>query len=212
MNYDWLHAHSAVARICQFILKASIIENMRYAVILVIQEANGNQIRQKRLRRGTGGRRMNLTEIIQAIEDYMDASLGVNGEITRRAKEAIEALKASCSETPNNSDCISRQAAINAIEFGITYAKAINKETGEVKELFRESNDELRKAADRIKQLPSAQPEVIRCKDCVNYRNYYDTKEQEERYVCALDGFIWKPEGYCSYAERKTADDNDKTD
>ena len=114
-----------------------------------------------------------------------------------------EKPKASCSETPNNLDCISRQAAINAIEFGITYAKAINKETGEVKELFRESNDELRKAADRIKQLPSVQPDIIRCKDCVNYRNYYDTNEQEERYVCGLDGFIWKPEGYCSYAERK---------
>ena len=46
---------------------------------------------------------MSQTEIIKALEDYMHASLGVNGEITRRAKEAIEALKASCSETPNNS-------------------------------------------------------------------------------------------------------------
>lgn len=55
------------------------------------------------------------------------------------------------------SDLIDRQAAIDAIEFGITYAKAINKETGEVKELFQASNDELRKAEDRIKQLPSAQ-------------------------------------------------------
>lgn len=55
------------------------------------------------------------------------------------------------------SDPIDRQAAIDAIEFGITYAKAIDKETGEVKELFQASNDELRKAEDRIKQLPSAQ-------------------------------------------------------
>lgn len=46
---------------------------------------------------------MNQTEIIKALEDYMHASLGVNGEITRRAKEAIEALKANCSEKPNNS-------------------------------------------------------------------------------------------------------------
>ena len=53
---------------------------------------------------------------------------------------------------------ILRQAAIDAIEFGITYAKVFNKETGEVKELFQESNDELRKAVERIKQLPPIQP------------------------------------------------------
>ena len=54
---------------------------------------------------------------------------------------------------------ISQQAAIDAVEFGITYAKAINKETGEVIELFKQSNEELRKAVERIKGLPSAQPE-----------------------------------------------------
>ena len=56
----------------------------------------------------------------------------------------------------------------------------------------------------------SKQPDIIHCKDCVNY--HYDTKEQGERFVCGLDGFIWKPEDYCSYAERKTADDNDEID
>ena len=38
-------------------------------------------------------------------------------------------------------DLISRQAAIDAVEFGVTYAKAINKSTGEVKELFKEGNE-----------------------------------------------------------------------
>lgn len=56
-------------------------------------------------------------------------------------------------------DLISRQTAVDAIEFGITYAKAINKETGEVKELFQEGNKELKKAAERVKALPPAQPE-----------------------------------------------------
>lgn len=72
-------------------------------------------------------------------------------------------------------DTISRQSAIEAVEFGITYAKAINKETGEVVELFRKSNDELRKAVDRIKQLPPSLtpsrltdvfPEDCPCDDC----------------------------------------------
>lgn len=56
-------------------------------------------------------------------------------------------------------DLINRQAAIDAIEFGITYAKVINKETGEVEELFREGNNELRKAIERVKALPYARPE-----------------------------------------------------
>ena len=57
---------------------------------------------------------------------------------------AIEALKASCSETPNNSDCISRQAAIDAIRFGITYVKKINVETGETESIFEKENRSLK--------------------------------------------------------------------
>lgn len=66
-------------------------------------------------------------------------------------------VRDACKRCDNN-DLISRQAAIAAIEFGITYAKKINKETGEVTVLFEESNAELEKAIDRIKQLPPAQP------------------------------------------------------
>ena len=55
---------------------------------------------------------------------------------------------------------ISQQAAIEAVEFGITYAKAIDTKTGEVRELFKQSNAELRKAVERIKALPSAQPDM----------------------------------------------------
>ena len=69
-------------------------------------------------------------------------------------EEAINALVS----LPIDDDTISRKAAIEAVEFGITYAKAINKETGEVTALFEESNAELQEAADRIKQLPPTQP------------------------------------------------------
>ena len=56
-------------------------------------------------------------------------------------------------------ELISRQAAIDAIEFGITYAKAINMETCEVTIMFEKENKALEDAVTRIKQLPSAQPE-----------------------------------------------------
>lgn len=53
-------------------------------------------------------------------------------------------------------DTISRRMAIDAVEFGITYAKAIDVNTGESKELFKEGNDALKKAVERLKELPSA--------------------------------------------------------
>jgi len=57
-------------------------------------------------------------------------------------------------------DLISRTAALDAVELGITYAKVINIETGEATELFKASNTELRKAIDRIKALPTVQPDL----------------------------------------------------
>ena len=54
------------------------------------------------------------------------------------------------------SDLISREEAIDAIRFGITYAKKINKETGEAELLFKSENEELEKAVLRISDIPSS--------------------------------------------------------
>ena len=54
------------------------------------------------------------------------------------------------------SDLISREEAIDAIRFGITYAKKINKETGEAELLFKSENEELEKAVLRISEIPSS--------------------------------------------------------
>ena len=56
-------------------------------------------------------------------------------------------------------DAIDRQAAIDAVKWGITYARAINTCTGETKELFKVSNYALNEAVERLKELPPAQPE-----------------------------------------------------
>ena len=58
-------------------------------------------------------------------------------------------------------DVISRQAAIDATWFEPSYTDPLNV---------------LTEVRDRLKALPSAQPEIIRCKDC------------KHRY---LDGMIW---------------------
>ena len=55
-----------------------------------------------------------------------------------------------------------------------------------------------------LRELPSAQPEIIRCKDCKHYFFADNRIPQEQRYSCALDGDRWKPDSFCSFAERKT--------
>ena len=96
-------------------------------------------------------------------------------------------------------DLIKRQAAIEAVEFGITYAKAINKSTGEVKELFKEGNKALNEAVERLKELPSAQAETHEKRtethacdlisrqwlmECVNEGWIkFDTEKDENRFI-----------------------------
>lgn len=95
---------------------------------------------------------MTNTEAIQTLRaNYPDACFE---QLREAVDAAIKALKAQNA----TGDTISRQSAIDVIEEGITYAKAINKETGEIRELFAESNDELRKAVDRVKALPAIDP------------------------------------------------------
>ena len=47
------------------------------------------------------------------------------------------------------------------------------------------------------------QPEIVRCKDCKHYYFADNRIPQEHRYTCELDGDRWKPDDYCSYAERR---------
>ena len=85
-------------------------------------------------------------------------------------------------------DLISRQAAINATWEEPSYTDPLNI---------------LTEVRDRIKALPSVQPDVIRCKDC-KHRDPEDKKCD-----CGHD-IIWQlprhDEWYCADAERKTDD------
>lgn len=83
----------------------------------------------------------------------------------------------------NALDTISRQAAVDAI-----YA------------LSDDSIAWLNGAAEAVKELPSAQSEIIRCKEC----RFYKTENMRCRLLNALIG----EHEYCSYAERRT----DETD
>ena len=100
---------------------------------------------------------------------------------------AIKALKQEPCE-----DCISRQAAIDV-------ADAVWSVTGD---------KNVAKVWDQIKDLPSAQPEIIRCTECKHYREY-DSEYVENAVVvqCMADRYPISetiPDGwFCAGAERK---------
>ena len=90
---------------------------------------------------------------------------------------------------------ITKQDAIKAVTYG-----ALSSAT-----LFGRSDagmTALRETVRAIKQLPTAQPEIIRCRDCKHY-HYANRVPQEQMCTCEIDGNIWSPDSYCSFAERE---------
>lgn len=56
------------------------------------------------------------------------------------------------------------------------------------------------RAAEEIENLPSAQLEVIRCKDCKQFRRWIDTSVC----FCGITEFKTSDNDFCSRAERRT--------
>ena len=114
-------------------------------------------------------------------------------EILDEIENAIKQLPSTnCSEIPNNSDLISRQAVIET-----------------VMECY--DNDELFEVyEDKLRELPPAQHEVVRCKDCKHFE--YDHVENINgiplivaHEICMRwgDGVKTSENGYCFLAERR---------
>ena len=90
-------------------------------------------------------------------------------------------------------DLISRQAAIDALQ------KAINKGIPPFDDVMGSIRCGVRLARNIIEDLPSAQPEIIRCKDCRYYRWEIDMCD----YPYATAHNVVHEDDYCSRAERK---------
>ena len=103
---------------------------------------------------------------------------------------AINALK--CSEILNSSDTISRQAVIDALQdrYKLYSWDDGGAQKAEIGAIIREIYD-----------MPSAQPEIIRCKDC----KHHHYEGEDIPYCDRIDyGYGWKDNDYCSMAERRT--------
>ena len=101
-------------------------------------------------------------------------------------------------------DLISRQAAIDATWFEPSYTDPLNV---------------LTEARDRLKALPPAQPEIIRCKDCKHWRQQTNYQGAPLSFGFCESDDMWRSlygetyevshidtddDFYCGYAERRT--------
>ena len=99
-------------------------------------------------------------------------------------------------------DLISRQAAIDAFTDEIQITGRANAES--VKAYVK-------LVIDRIKRLPSEQPEIIHCRDCKHQiKNFYEDKRRKDGgyyiYGCELSddySHVCLDDDFCSRAERR---------
>lgn len=123
---------------------------------------------------------------------------------------AIEALKAQADLQPNcnelATDTISRQDAIDAI-LAVTGNSSVRELYEHVQEhgLSEMWSGGVSAAIDVIIAVPSAQPEIIRCRDCKYWREHKYAKETK-RYIpfCGFNAIYTKADDFCSRAERRT--------
>lgn len=101
-------------------------------------------------------------------------------------EKRFEKIEPECVFETNEGDTIYREAAVEAVKFGCTYAKLINKETGEVRELFSRENEELLRAASRIIALPPAVPRRGKW----IYSSYDDESGFDESWTCDKCGYM----------------------
>ena len=106
-------------------------------------------------------------------------------------------------------DCISRQAAIEEWKNDFKgYVNALNIPRDDYNGICAESVDRklVYKEMEYIDELPSAQSEIIRCKDCLNWIPGYITDQDD--FIPPKCGKYQQMVGhssddYCSYAERR---------
>jgi len=97
-------------------------------------------------------------------------------------------------------DPIERQAAIDTLFELYEYQRDID--PTEAADLVRQG---ILLAEKRIEKLPSAQPEIIRCKDC----KYWTKQEDSLQGRCALFGIYPTGRWYCANADVRGEKENE---
>lgn len=129
---------------------------------------------------------------------YSDVIEGALLELPSAQPETTERTTETA-QNVSDRDLISRKAAIDAIR------ASTSKYTGFM-EMEMYTDDD---AVEAIEALPSAQPEIVRCKDCKHYGCILYSGTQFEYGKCfgheeSDYTFEVKPDDFCSRAERRT--------
>ena len=97
-------------------------------------------------------------------------------------KDVTRLLSLSSAQPEPGEDCVSRKSVIRLLHSGY-HSKSMIEE---------------------VKELPSAQPDIIRCRDCKYWREHKYSKETK-RYIpfCGFNAIYTKADDFCSRAERK---------
>ena len=138
-----------------------------------------------------------LKPLVDSYVDYANISMKEEDDnIVEALEMAIEALKAL--DVP---DTISRQAAIEALARMMPRSYTPDGSHSADEEIFR-AQEIFADCIEALEILPSAQPEIIRCKDCKYNVSSHKCLHPESFFLVPDDDF------YCGYAERKI---NDRT-
>ena len=98
-------------------------------------------------------------------------------------------------------DMISRQAAIDALDkVAEMFPYRIPGKTKTYRQYNEAWSDAIDAAENALEALPSAQPEIVRCKDCKEFRRWIDT----DITFCDCTEYEVKADDFCSKAERRT--------
>ena len=122
--------------------------------------------------------------------------------IDTKAEEVAQPnLQPTCNQLAT--DAISRQAAIEAIEYVDWYhqnqhGEMVSGANSREHQAWYRAED----IYDVLERLPSAQPEIIRCKDCEDYQTDWETDYPNEHYCATVDKMM-PEDGFCSSAERR---------
>lgn len=89
-------------------------------------------------------------------------------------------------------DTIERADAIAALDDEITITGTANASV---------VKDYVQRVLRKLRDLPSAQPEIIRCKECKHSEHWY--KDKRRCFLWHETGIDVFEDGYCNYAEGK---------
>lgn len=141
-----------------------------------------------------------FSEVLPAGKEYNDSILGIADWLGRDRyfdeSDMSEVGEARCGRT---NDSISRQMAINDIrEYKVEPCHFCDE--SEIKGF----NDGIDTAISALATLPSAEPEIIRCKDCEWCEEHYDTDGNAPYWICKNWDGGTDADGFCHEAERRT--------